>query len=63
MTMQHGAGPTAGIVQVAAALHPAERVASSQACRPAVRPAKPPPPSRLTRSRAGFGCAGGTVTG
>jgi predicted MFS family arabinose efflux permease len=31
MTMHHGAGPAAGIVHVAAALHPAERVASSQA--------------------------------
>src|SRR5215470_249304 len=31
MTMQHGAGPEAGVAQAALAQHPAERVASSRA--------------------------------
>ena len=60
MTMHHGAG--AGVAQ-AAPPHRAGRVASALAL-PVRRPASVTAgPSRLTRSRAGPGCAGAAITG
>ena len=53
----------AGLAQAAPAPHPAERLASAQALRVRRPASETAAASRLTRSRAGLGCAGGAVTG